>query len=617
MMKIKYFIAATMAAITLGSCSDMFDDGSNRYVYNPSLDSKVDSIFYISGILKGVQQAIDQNVLVNELRGDLLATTSKASTDLQRLAKFDYADGNKYDSAYVYYRIINNCNYYIAHRDTTLMTGSSEVAMKEYAEAKAIRAWAYLQLTRNYGSVPFFTQPLTDIASIESANKLPKKDLDGIVSELAPDLEQYVDLPVPNWGNYSLGYTDAGETKEIASSKMMIPVRLILGDLYLERGQQGDYAKAVEHYFNYLKKNKLTANNYAARISMYPDQQKLPAAFRSGSGAITCPVADGYWTSTWKSDIETQSLVAMATNKLRGETTSLPGLFGYNYYTNATGTDVNESIALEASSEYLKLSDSQEYYYATGDYSSAASINKLVYASMSIGDLRYCNSYNTAKISTQTEPVKIIQKYYNANIPLYRTAGIYLKLAEAVNRMGHPDVAFAVLKDGWNSELEKDTTYMTEEGMKFLNTTMPFLTAENRVVFNDEESQARIYSLGNQAIHSRGAGFTQGNGSKYQYRTEIANKLKALNHSYPENATKEDSIKIEQDCVEDLLCDEMALELAFEGSRFGDLCRIARHKNASNPWGSNYGSLWLRDKLSFKDPVLDLSNPENWFMPFK
>ena len=153
--------------------------------------------------------------------------------------------------------------------------------------------------------------------------------------------------------------------------------------------------------------------------------------------------------------------------------------------------------------------------------------------------------------------------------------------------------------------------------MKFLNTTMPFLTAENRVVFNDEESQTRIYSLGNQAIHSRGAGFTQGNGSKYQYRTEIANKLKALNHSYPENATKEDSIKIEQDCVEDLLCDEMALELAFEGSRFGDLCRIARHKNASNPWGSNYGSLWLRDKLSFKDPVLDLSNPENWFMPFK
>ena len=143
-MKIKYFIAATLAAITFSSCSDMFDDGSNRYVYNPELNEKVDSMFYINGILKGVQQAIDQNVLVNELRGDLVSPTSHASTDLQRLAAFDYADGNKYDSAYVYYRIINNCNYYVAHRDTTLATGSSLVAMKEYAEAKAIRAWAYL-----------------------------------------------------------------------------------------------------------------------------------------------------------------------------------------------------------------------------------------------------------------------------------------------------------------------------------------------------------------------------------------------------------------------------------------------------------------------------------------
>ena len=108
MIKIKYFIAALMAAITLNSCSDMFDDGSNRYITNPSLDEKVDSMFYINGILKGVQQAIDQNVLINELRGDLLTTTKDASTDLQKLASFDYSGTNKYDSAYVYYRIINN-----------------------------------------------------------------------------------------------------------------------------------------------------------------------------------------------------------------------------------------------------------------------------------------------------------------------------------------------------------------------------------------------------------------------------------------------------------------------------------------------------------------------------
>lgn len=613
MIKIKYFIAALMAAITLNSCSDMFDDGSNRYITNPSLDEKVDSMFYINGILKGVQQAIDQNVLINELRGDLLTTTKDASTDLQKLASFDYSGTNKYDSAYVYYRIINNCNYYIAHRDTTLITGSSEVAMKEYAEAKAIRAWAYLQLTHNYGKVPFYTKPLTDIAGIENAASSEKKDIYGITAELAPDLEQYVDLPVPNWGNFEAGTNDAGNNKTVNTAKMMIPVRLILADLYLE---SGNYAKAVEHYFNYLKKNKETVNNYMARPTYSPDYNSYPNSLKMGYYCMVSNTSD--WKVRYMNDLETDTYVAMATNKLRGEITALPGLFGYNYYTSSDGTEVNEKISLEPTNAYLNLSNSQDFYYANGNGngSSEFNIKNLVFAKASIGDMRYHSSYERVKFSTQVELTKVILKYYNANITLYRTAGIYLKLAEAVNRMGHPDVAFAVLKDGWNHTLEEDTTYMTQEGIKFLKTTLPFLTPENRVVFNDE-SETNGVSFGNQGIHARGAGFTMGNGSGYQFQNEIDKKLAQLGHAYPANATAEDSLRINQDCVEDLLCDEMALELAWEGSRYGDLCRIARHKNTDSYWGANYGSLWLRDKLAFKNLSIDLSNPENWFMPFK
>lgn len=613
MIKIKYFIAALMAAITLNSCSDMFDDGSNRYITNPSLDEKVDSMFYINGILKGVQQAIDQNVLINELRGDLLTTTKDASTDLQKLASFDYSGTNKYDSAYVYYRIINNCNYYIAHRDTTLITGSSEVAMKEYAEAKAIRAWAYLQLTHNYGKVPFYTKPLTDIAGIENAASSEKKDIYGIAAELAPDLEQYVDLPVPNWDNFEAGTNDAGNNKTVNTAKMMIPVRLILADLYLE---SGNYAKAVEHYFNYLKKNKETVNNYMARPTYSPDYNSYPNSLKMGYYCTVSNTSD--WKVRYMSDLETDTYVAMATNKLRGEITALPGLFGYNYYTSSDGTEVNEKISLEPTNAYLNLSNSQDFYYANGNGngSSEFNIKNLIFAKASIGDMRYHSSYERVKFSTQVELTKVILKYYNANITLYRTAGIYLKLAEAVNRMGHPDVAFAVLKDGWNHTLEEDTTYMTQEGIKFLKTTLPFLTPENRVVF-DDESETNGVSFGNQGIHARGAGFTMGNGSGYQFQNEIDKKLAQLGHAYPANATAEDSLRINQDCVEDLLCDEMALELAWEGSRYGDLCRIARHKNIDSYWGTNYGSLWLRDKLAFKNLSIDLSNPENWFMPFK
>ena len=618
-MKIKYFIAATLAAVTFSSCSDMFDDGSNRYVYNPELNEKVDSMFYINGILKGVQQAIDQNVIINEVRGDLLAATSDATTDLQRMAKFDYANGNKYDSAYVYYRIINNCNYYVAHRDTTLATGSSLVAMKEYAEAKAIRAWAYMQLARNYGSVPFYTTPLTNISDIEAANNLEKKDMAGICQELAPDLEQYINLPVPNWGDFDAGINDNGSTKTVQTAKMMFPVELVLADLYLETNQ---YENAAKHYFNYLKKNQLTCDQYYSSYFNYPEMSNLPGSLLSGDASYySYPY--GSWNMLFMSDSETQTYVAMASNKLRGQTTELPGFFGYNYYTSADGKSYSNTPALTPSQAYLDLSNSQEYYYRVGKTEKDA-----VYASASLGDMRYHSSYTTYRESSQDEPVKIINKYRNANIQVYRTVGIYLKLAEAINRMGYPDVAFAVLKDGWNSTLEENTTYMTEEDINFLKTTIPFLTAENKVVFNDEEISTNSqygyrYSTGNQAIHSRGAGYTMGNGSKYQLDTELEKKFKELqNKGYQIPATPEDTLKAKINCVEDLLCDEMALEQAFEGSRFGDLCRIARHKNSNSEykiatWGDNFGSIWLRDKLAFKNPVVDLSNPENWFMPFK
>ncbi len=58
MKKVIYFIAAALMVVSFVSCSDMLDSKSDRYVYDPALDQKVDSMFYINGILKGVQQAI-------------------------------------------------------------------------------------------------------------------------------------------------------------------------------------------------------------------------------------------------------------------------------------------------------------------------------------------------------------------------------------------------------------------------------------------------------------------------------------------------------------------------------------------------------------------------------
>ena len=176
------------------SCQDMLETESNLQIFDPELDQKTDSMFYTLGMLKGLQLAADQYVMQGEMRGDLVATNQYTETDLRQLANFSATTTNKYDSAYIFYRVINNCNYFIAHRDTNLLTGSRKVAMPEYVQAYSIRAWAYLQLAKMYGEVPFFTEPITNISEANAIRE--KKDIRGICEALAPQLRLYADSTV-------------------------------------------------------------------------------------------------------------------------------------------------------------------------------------------------------------------------------------------------------------------------------------------------------------------------------------------------------------------------------------------------------------------------------------
>ena len=180
MKKIAIIFCALCAIYGSSSCSDMLENDSQRQVFDANLSEKTDSIFYALGILKGLQQLADQYVFLGEMRGDLVEVTPYTDNNLRQLANFTATATNKYDSAYVYYRVINNCNYYIAHRDTTLRTGADYVVMNEYVAVKAIRAWAYMQLARVYGKVPFYTEPLTQISQIDNGN-YPELDMAGIV----------------------------------------------------------------------------------------------------------------------------------------------------------------------------------------------------------------------------------------------------------------------------------------------------------------------------------------------------------------------------------------------------------------------------------------------------
>ena len=613
-----------LSSLLFTGCSDFFETDSDRQIFDPALDQKTDSMFYTLGILKGVQMVADQYVMTGEMRGDLVQTNQYTETDLRRLADFSADITNKYDSAYIYYRIINNCNYYIAHRDTSLRTGSRRVAIPEYAEALAVRAWTYMQLCKTYGEVPFYTDPLT---SIGDANKhFDKKDLQGISDALIPELLQFSGLtvdggtPVPDYGNISAGALNSSETgspveKTVKSKNIMIPVDLILGDLYLETHR---YEQAAKHYFQYIVDNELSSTNIQAslgneQLTLYEDI--LPEDFTSGGGGSS-------WSSIFSSETDIITYIPLATNRLRGVVTELPRYFGYDFYSTTSG-NANSSERflkerqIDASQAYITLANSQDYYYIP----SGSDEGSVDVSSINIGDCRrYATLRQVVPASRVDSVFYVMVKFNSANVPLYRAATVYLRLAEAINRMGYPDAAFAILKEGINYDGDEtrpnkniemgDSTdlesgrYIRQATAQMLSTTLPFFTAENRNLFQ------RGYG-----IHSRGSNNTKGM-SGYQFNIIVGKKLNELTAAFnlnPATFTMQDTIN----AMEDIICDEMALELAFEGNRFGDLTRLARHKNQAGLYGAAFGSEWLARKLEFKNPVKSLREEKNWYLPFR
>lgn len=632
------------------SCEDMLMTGNDSMVTNPELDNKTDSVFYALGIAQAMQQLADQYFFIGEMRGELVTTTDQTDNNLRQLADYSATTSNRYDSAYVYYKVINNCNYYLTHRDTTLTTGSTNVTINEYAAVEAWRAWAYLQLARTYGGnekgIPFYTEPLTTISQIENAN-FPELTLTQIVAELAPSLEKYSGLQVPTFGtnSYSVGNTNWGIAKNINPELIFVPVDVILGEMYLEDGQ---WLKAAQHYCKYLCDNKLTSEDMAVFRHFWADNMSLNWFAEDFERSYNLLV-DGYTQifDNLASPKDVLTYIPMAVSSQRGQTTNIPLAFGYDYYSTSLSNACPraEEVQIAPSDTYYGLTEDCDFYYFPKNMNGTTlEPNPNAVKVCKIGDGRavYSDGYGNSNADRAilnrdaSDSTKIyIGKMKNANVYLFRTSTIYLHLAEALNRLGHPDAAFAILRNGISTYLEQlipgadgvyaAHQYMTKESVDLLTTKVPFLNDVNRTVFVPENTYG---------IHHHGGGFTNGKGIEnnmsvkgsqatavgsrnnlyYLPQPIIGAKMQELSEQFglQMEMSKQDSIN----AMEDILCDEYAKEFAFEGIRFYDLQRIARHKNEAGLYGSDFGSIWFADKLKNNNPQVDLTEPKNWYLPF-
>jgi len=545
----------------LASCSDMLDTDSElvEYEKDNTLNHPTDSVYSIMGIINKMQIIADRTVLLGEVRSDLMTVTEAASTDLKRLAAFDFSQANKYNRVSDYYAVINNCNYFIAHVDTAMQRRGRHIFSNEYAAAKGFRAWTYLELAKIYGEVPLVTEPLMTEREAAAAVAGRKAGIKEICEFFINDLTPYANVEVPEYG--SIG--------DRASANFFIPMRALLGDLCLWAGR---YAEAAKWYSEYLNdKKRPVIVNYSIRQYWYN-----PMVYTNPSGSYTV-----------NGPTERLGIIPMETRIFDGTISDLDNIM------NSTREN-KYFFQLQPSRAIRKLSASQINCI---EYKNDISTDT-VYVPQTgmsndllVGDLRLYSVYRLTSMGAQdpyeeySSMTQNISKVLNGTITTYRSPMVYLRFAEALNRLGYPQSAMLILKYG-----------LCNENAKQYVDSLEYDQSKQYISF-DETSFTRENTIG---IHSRGSGDSQCN--KYYDVPQPDHQL----------ATRQDTVQYQIPLVEDMIITEMALEGSFEGYRFYDLMRVALRRNDPS---------YLADPVSRRNGEVDetmrtmLMDTKNWYLP--
>ena len=518
----------TALLLSMGACQDMLETDSNRVAFEEdnALNNPDAPFYVISGILRELQKIGDNYVIMGELRGDLMNTSDLASVSLKEINDFQVSKDNEYLDQRNYYNVINHCNYAIQKMDTSIFIANEKVMIPAYAMIKSIRAWTYMQLGLIYGSAIYVEEPILSLES--SLTQYPTVSMDNLFDLLEDDLLPYINVREPAYN--------------IAPARF-VPVKAILGDIYLYQGRYEDAALMYYRLMDPLEGNYTLINDsYAYR---WTNSNANGVWYTSTHGYFGEAIA-GIQYSDDPKDFHS-ALVGLTYN---GRASLLPTSSFVDFMTMAVHFHQNSPTVSTVSimegdlrgtvySKFFNLPVAYEYITFKNTVERVPLISKF-------------HRYETMSASGTDPNNNLIEGglSYLTWVALLRNVHVYLRYAEAVNRAGKPSLAFAVLKYGLKNATLSNSLMVNQAEL-----------ANGEMYVNFEHTTFD----GNVGTASRGRGLG----------------VSAINNAYQipdftESPTaKQDSIN----WVEDRILEEMAAETAFEGNRFFDLLRVSKRRD--------------------------------------
>jgi len=564
------------------------------------------------------QELVEQIVVLGELRGDLLEVTRNADADLREVYNFQVSPMNRYASPSAFYKLIAASNKMIRileNKHPQVADPESGISNYHYmlGEAICMRSWAYFNAVRIYDEIPYIPETLTDISEINQFVNSSGTYIDSAYIEYHPNgfdndtivkIYEYTDRKFLDQDamtrlciqdieervrvvgvDYSYDNGDKSWNITVWNEYAM---NALLGQMYLHIG---DYTKAMESFDVILRysetdasfvrfgldnkfsngswKNIFTSIDELEHIyTLWFGKTNLSFQRNSLQYLFSAELPNLYalkptkktvelWETVWKGKEVSFNPANPGASKVTYP--GIPGDFsrghGVSYRYLKNGQELNDSSIVYMLE--LKYQDNQ---------------NELIEFMEGVDTTVY-------KYSLGKQPFD-----QDANFTIFRAAAIHLYAAEVY------------------------ANWVYESGGGFLT---QFLTrAEQYIYDGNYQADPRQMGVAGRVGLFDNTGITVGSDIIYEfhpYNNEILGYKRIT-------TTLEKQLYMEE-----VLLEEKARELAFEGDRFYDLVRIARRRNNLGLDGSGF----LAEIVSHKFPPQErdkmkilLQDENNWYLPF-